>query len=113
MPALSLLSVAFIHDPALLFLSMVGAGIGWASVVSMPYVDPRGAPPQEPVRIFMGIFNFFIVIPEICVSLGFGGVIMSLLGDNRAYGVAFGGVLILVAAILTVTLLRRYEPAAA
>lgn len=110
---LSLFSVAFIHQPALLFLPMVGAGIGWASVVSMPYVILVEHLPKGQYGIFMGIFNMFIVIPEICVSLGLGGVIMSLLGDNRAYGVAFGGVLILVASVLTTTLLRRYEPAAA
>jgi maltose/moltooligosaccharide transporter len=110
---LSLFSVAFIHQPALLFLPMVGAGIGWASVVSMPYVILVEHLPKSQYGIFMGIFNMFIVIPEICVSLGLGGVIMSLLGDNRAYGVAFGGALILVASILTTTLLRRYEPAAA
>lgn len=110
---LSLFSVAFIHTPAMLFLPMVGAGIGWASVVSMPYVILVEHLPKSQYGIFMGIFNMFIVIPEICVSLGLGGVIMSLLGDNRAYGVAFGGALILVASVLTTTLLRRYEPAAA
>lgn len=109
---LSLFSVAFIHHPALLFLPMIGAGIGWASVVSMPYVILVEHLPKSQYGIFMGIFNMFIVIPEICVSLGLGGVIMSLLGDNRAYGVAFGGALILVASVLTMTLLRRYEPGA-
>jgi maltose/moltooligosaccharide transporter len=58
----------------------------------------------------MGIFNMFIVIPEICVSLGLGTVIMKLLDNNRAWGVGFGGVLILTAALLTVLLLRPYEP---
>ena len=110
---LSLFSVAFIHTPELLFLPMIGAGIGWASVVSMPYVILVEHLPKSQYGIFMGIFNMFIVIPEICVSLGLGGVIMSLLGDNRAYGVAFGGALILVAAVLTASLLGRYEPKAA
>lgn len=107
---LGLLSVGFIHDPSLLFLAMVGAGIGWASVVSMPYVILVEHLPKDQYGIYMGIFNMFIVIPEVCVALGLGGVIMNLLGGNRAYGVAFGGGLILTAALLTVLLLRRYEP---
>jgi maltose/moltooligosaccharide transporter len=107
---LGLFSVGFIHDPRLLFLAMVGAGIGWASVVSMPYVILVEHLPKNQYGIYMGIFNMFIVIPEICVALGLGGVIMDLLGGNRAYGVAFGGALILTAALLTVLLLRPYEP---
>jgi maltose/moltooligosaccharide transporter len=107
---LGLLAVGFIHDPRLLFLAMIGAGIGWASVVSMPYVILVEHLPKNQYGIYMGIFNMFIVIPEICVALGLGGVIMDLLGGNRAYGVAFGGALILTAALLTVLLLRRYEP---
>ncbi len=106
---LGLVSVAFIHQPAMLFLPMIGAGIGWASVVSMPYVILVEHLPKSQYGIFMGIFNMFIVIPEICVSLGLGGVIMSLLDHNRAYGVAFGGALILIAAVLTVALLGKYE----
>ncbi|HET7294460.1 MAG TPA: MFS transporter [Vicinamibacteria bacterium] len=107
---LGLLSVGFIHDPNLLFVAMVGAGIGWASVVSMPYVILVEHLPKHQYGIYMGIFNMFIVIPEICVALGLGGVIMDLLGGNRAFGVAFGGGLILAASVLTLLLLRRYEP---
>jgi maltose/moltooligosaccharide transporter len=107
---LGLLSVAFIHTPSLLFLPMIGAGIGWASIVAMPYVILVEHIPRHQYGIFMGIFNMFIVIPEICVSLGLGTVIMRLLDNNRAWGVGFGGALILIAAILTVLLLRRYEP---
>jgi maltose/moltooligosaccharide transporter len=76
----------------------------------MPYVILVEHLPKNQYGIYMGIFNMFIVIPEICVALGLGGVIMDLLGGNRAYGVAFGGALILTAALLTVLLLRRYEP---
>ncbi len=107
---LGLVSVGFISNPSLLFLAMVGAGIGWASVVSMPYVILVEHLPKGQYGIYMGIFNMFIVIPEICVALGLGGAIMGLLAGNRALGVAFGGSLILVAAVLTLVLLRRYEP---
>ncbi|MBK6845988.1 MAG: hypothetical protein IPG96_00070 [Proteobacteria bacterium] len=108
---LGLLAVPLIHTPGLLYLPMIAAGVGWASVVSMPYVILVDHLPKEQYGIYMGIFNMFIVIPEICVSLGLGGVIMGLLHNNRAYGVAFGGALLLVAAVLTPAL-RRYEPSA-
>ena len=106
---LGLLALPLIHTPSLLYLPMIAAGVGWASVVSMPYVILVDHLPKQQYGIYMGIFNMFIVIPEICVSLGLGGVIMGLLGNNRAYGVAFGGALLLVAALLTPAL-RRYEP---
>jgi maltose/moltooligosaccharide transporter len=106
---LGLFSIPFIHEPNWLFLPMVAAGIGWASIVSMPYVILVEHLPKHQYGIFMGIFNMFIVIPEICVALGLGGIIMKLLGNNRAYGVAFGGCLLLVAAVLTVALLRRFD----
>lgn len=108
---LGLLSIPLIKDPTLLYLPMIAAGIGWASIVSMPYVILVEHLPKNQYGIFMGIFNMFIVIPEILVSVGLGGVIMRLLDNNRAYGVAFGGALILIAALLTPTL-AKFEPQA-
>ena len=72
--AIGLLSVAFIHDKYLLLLSMVGVGIAWASTLSMPYAILAGALPAGKTGIYMGIFNFFIVIPEILAALGFGRI---------------------------------------
>ena len=105
---LGLLSIPFIHEPSMLYAPMIAAGIGWASIVSMPYVILVEHLPAGQYGIFMGIFNMFIVIPEILVSLGLGGVIMKLLDNNRAQGVAFGGGLLLIAAVLTLTL-RKYD----
>ncbi|MBI4347648.1 MAG: MFS transporter [Elusimicrobia bacterium] len=106
--ALGLLSIPLLSSPQALYLPMIAAGIGWASIVAMPYVILVEHLPAGRYGIFMGIFNMFIVIPEICVSLGLGTVIMRLLGGNRALGVAFGGVLLLVAALITPTL-RKFE----
>ena len=72
--ALGLVSVAVIHDKNLLLLSMVGVGIAWASTLSMPYSVLAGSLPAEKTGVYMGIFNFFIVLPEIIASLGFGWV---------------------------------------
>ncbi|HAM34588.1 MAG TPA: MFS transporter [Elusimicrobia bacterium] len=107
---LGLFSLPFIKNPDLLYLPMIAAGIGWASIVAMPYVILVEHLPKNQYGIYMGMFNMFIVIPEILVSLGLGGFMMGLLQNNHAYVVAFGGVLILVAAAITPTL-RRFEDA--
>ena len=72
MGAIGLISVVVIHDKYLLLLPMVGVGLAWASTLSMPYAILAGALPAGKTGIYMGIFNFFIVIPEILAALGFG-----------------------------------------
>src|SRR4030095_8095590 len=72
--AAGLLSVGLIHNQWLLLLSMTGVGIAWASILSMPYAVLAGSLPPEETGVYMGIFNFFIVIPEIFASLCFGWV---------------------------------------
>ena len=98
--AAGLLSVAVIHDRYLLLPSMVGVGIAWASILSVPYAILAGALPPGRTGVYMGIFNFFIVIPEIVASLGFGWVMAHLLGNNRLLAVMAGGVLLVLAAAL-------------
>ena len=99
--AAGLLSVSIIHDKYILFLSMTGVGIAWASILSMPYAMLSGALPPTRVGIYMGIFNFFIVLPEIAASLGFGWIMDHLLNGNRLAAVVAGGVFMLFAAIVT------------
>jgi maltose/moltooligosaccharide transporter len=98
--AAGLLSVAVIHEPKLLLLSMTGVGIAWASTVSMPYALLAGALPQSKTGVYMGIFNFFITLPEICASLVFGKVMEHLLNNNRLAAVITGGCFMIVAALL-------------
>jgi maltose/moltooligosaccharide transporter len=98
--AAGLLSVAFISDYRLLLLSMVGVGIAWASTLSMPYSILANAIPPNRTGVYMGIFNFFIVIPEIIASLGFGWVMSHLLNNNRLTAVLAGGVFLALAALL-------------
>jgi maltose/moltooligosaccharide transporter len=101
MGALGLLSVAVIHDKWLLFLSMTGVGIAWASILSMPYAMLAGALPPARTGVYMGIFNFFIVIPEIAVALTFDDVMMPyVFRYSRVAAVVAGGILMLVAAAL-------------
>jgi maltose/moltooligosaccharide transporter len=105
--ALGLLSVAVIHNKYLLLFSMVGVGIAWASTLSMPYAMLAGSLPSNRIGLYMGIFNFFIVTPEILASLGFGWVMIHLLGNDRMAAVICGGVFLLVAAGLA----QRVRPA--
>jgi maltose/moltooligosaccharide transporter len=98
---LGLLSVAIIHDKYALLISMTGVGIAWASTLSMPYSILAGSLPHGKTGVYMGIFNFFIVIPEIIASLLFGWVMGHLLNNNRLLAVVAGGIFFLLAAVLT------------
>jgi maltose/moltooligosaccharide transporter len=106
---LGLLSVVVIHDKYWLLFSMVGVGIAWASTLSMPYSILAGSLPQQKTGVYMGIFNFFIVIPEITASLGFGWVMGHLLNNNRIAAVVAGGIFFMLAAILTQRVQDLYD----
>jgi maltose/moltooligosaccharide transporter len=101
--ALGLLSVFVINDKNILLLSMVGVGIAWASILSMPYAILSGALPAARMGVYMGIFNFFIVIPEIIASFAFGPVIRAVFGpdnpNSALYVVMAGGFFMALAAI--------------
>jgi maltose/moltooligosaccharide transporter len=99
--ALGLISVAFIHSKWLLFAPMFGVGVAWASILSMPYSILSAAIPQNKMGVYMGIFNFFIVLPEILSSLAFGWIMSHLLGNDRMEALIVGGVCFIIAAILT------------
>jgi maltose/moltooligosaccharide transporter len=98
--AAGLMSVAVIHDKYVLLLSMVGVGIAWASTLSMPYAVLAASLPPARTGVYMGIFNFFIVTPEILASLFFGWLMIHVLNNNRIYAVIAGGVFMLLAAAL-------------
>jgi maltose/moltooligosaccharide transporter len=79
---------------------MTGVGIAWASILAMPYAILSGVIPAERTGVYMGIFNFFIVLPEIVAAMGFGWVMNHILGNNRLLAVILGGVFLLIAAAL-------------
>jgi maltose/moltooligosaccharide transporter len=97
---IGLLSVFVIHNQYMLLLSMVGVGIAWASILSMPYAILSGSLPAERMGVYMGIFNFFIVIPEIIASLTFQPLVKYVFNNNPLYVVMLGGASLLVAALL-------------
>jgi maltose/moltooligosaccharide transporter len=100
---IGLLAVGFIHGEAekhLLLGALALGGIAWASILSMPYAILAGALPAERMGVYMGIFNFFIVLPEILAALTFGPLVKNFLGGNLVYAVMAGGVFMLLAALL-------------
>ncbi len=98
---LSLISLLVIHNQYVLLLTTIGFGITWASALSMPYAMLVGSIPPQRQGIYQGIFNLFIVLPEIAVSLGFGWVMRNVLHEDRVLAVVLGGAFLLVAAALT------------
>jgi len=98
--ALGLISVAWVHDKNMLYLCMTGVGIAWASILSMPYAMLSGHLPKAKVGVYMGIFNFFIVMPEIIASLGFGWLMRNVLNNDRLLAVQLGGGLMILAGII-------------
>ena len=100
---IGLLATGFIHGEDQKWL-LVGAlalgGVAWASILSMPYAILSGALPAERMGVYMGIFNFFIVIPEILAALTFGPIVKNWLGGNLVHAVMVGGVCMLIAAAL-------------
>ena len=98
--ALGLISVSWVHNKYLLYVSMTGIGIAWASILSMPYAMLSGSLPKDKVGIYMGIFNFFIVLPEIIASLGFGWLMKNVLNNDRLAAVQIGGALMIMAALI-------------
>ena len=98
--AIGLISVGFVTNPYMLYACMIGVGIAWSSILSMPYAMLAGSLPEEKIGLYMGIFNFFIVLPEIIASFCFGWIMIHLLDNNRMLAVQIGGVLMIVAAAL-------------
>ncbi len=98
---LSLASIALIDTKEMLMLPMVGVGIAWASILTMPYAILAGSLPAERMGYFMGLFNFFVVIPQIVSGLLLGFVTREFFGGHTVQTLVLGGVCMLVAALLT------------
>jgi maltose/moltooligosaccharide transporter len=95
---LGLLSVYFAHDKYFLWLSMAGVGIAWASILSMPYVILSTAVPPARMGVYMGVFNLFIVIPQVVMSFVTPYLINHVIGSDPLRVVMLGGFSLLVAA---------------
>jgi maltose/moltooligosaccharide transporter len=105
--AAGLIAVGFVENKYMLYGCMTGVGIAWASILSMPYAMLAGSLPEDKIGLYMGIFNFFIVLPEIIASLFFGWIMNNLLNNDRMVAVQIGGVLMIVAAVICYLFVRE------
>jgi maltose/moltooligosaccharide transporter len=105
---IALLSFLFIRDPHWLLLSMVGVGFAWASILSLPYALLSDNLPAAKMGVYMGIFNFFIVIPQLLAASVLGMLLKTFFHSQPIWALALGGGSLLVAGLFT---LRVREPA--
>ena len=95
------LAFPFISEKNLLFVAITGFGIGWASMMGIPYLMVVNDIPKERYGVYMGIINMMIVVPMIIQTLTFGYILENFLGNDPRYAIVFAGVLLLLAALAT------------
>ncbi|MFH0757649.1 MAG: MFS transporter [Bacteroidota bacterium] len=95
-----LASIMFLGNPQHMVFSMIGVGLAWASILAMPYAILTGSLPSQKMGVYMGIFNFFIVIPQILAATILGFMVSSLFHGNSIYALLTGGISLMVAAVL-------------
>ncbi|PLX05805.1 MAG: MFS transporter [Marinilabiliales bacterium] len=97
----SLASIYVFKDPNWLILPMVGVGLAWASILSMPYAILTAALPEHKMGIYMGIFNFFIVLPQILAATILGAMTKHLFDQHAIYTLVFCGIMMVIAGFAT------------
>ena len=96
---LSLISIYFIPAPNLLLIPMIGVGLAWASILAMPYAILAGSLPAKKMGLYMGIFNFFIVIPQIIAASMLGFITRNWFGGEAVFSLMLGGAALIIAAL--------------
>ncbi len=105
-----LISFYFISDPTLLLIPMIGIGVAWASILSLPYALLSSNLPSHKMGVYMGIFNFFIVIPQLVAASLLGLILREFFDLRSIFGLVIGGVLMIVAGAATLLVDREAEP---
>jgi maltose/moltooligosaccharide transporter len=108
---LSLVSIFMIHQKELLVIPMIGVGIAWASILTMPYAILAGSLPADRMGYFMGLFNFFVVIPQIVSGLLLGWMTTHMFAGHTVKTLMLGGASMILAGILTVFVTDKAESA--
>lgn len=98
--SIGLISFYFISDPFWLWFSMIGVGIAWASILSIPYAMLSGSLPAEKMGYYMGVFNFFIVIPQIIAGTVLGFMLTHLFNGQSIFILVSGGISMFIAGLL-------------
>ncbi|SMO75898.1 MFS transporter [Gracilimonas mengyeensis] len=95
---LGLISIYFFSNPYMLIISMIGVGIAWASILAMPYAILAGSIPSQKMGLYMGIFNFFIVLPQLIAATVLGYVTRTFFEGHAVYALMLGGAVLIIAA---------------
>ena len=95
------IALLFIKDPNLLIIPMIGVGFAWASILAIPYALLSNVLPAKKMGIYMGIFNYFIVLPQILAASILGFLITRFFNNEPIYALVIGGISMLLAALLT------------
>lgn len=106
---IGLISLLFIKNQNLLLLPMVGVGLAWASTLTMPYSILAGSLPANKMGFYMGVFNFFIVIPQLIASAALGFVVSHLFNHQSVYALVVGGVSMVIAGFLCFIINDKHE----
>ena len=104
---LGLISIYFIKEPTTFtmeWLPMIGVGISWASILSIPYAMLSGALPSNKMGYYMGVFNFFIVIPQLVAASLLGFLISKYFNSEPIYALLIGGCSMILAGIISLTI---------
>lgn len=96
---IGLISMYFADDKSDLILSMIGVGFAWASILAMPYAILAGNIPSGKMGVYMGIFNFFITIPQIVNGVIGGPIVSSIYENNAIYAIVLAGIFMFCAAL--------------
>ncbi len=101
MGGVGLISIYFLSDKVGLLLAMVGVGVAWASILSIPYAMLSGSLPAAKMGYYMGVFNFFVVIPQIVAATILGFIVKNFFNSEPIYALVVGGFSMILAGILT------------
>ncbi|MBS1664971.1 MAG: MFS transporter [Bacteroidetes bacterium] len=96
---IGLIAIFFVHDPKYLSVAMVGVGLAWASILAMPYIILSGCLPAGKMGVYMGIFNFFITLPQIINGLFGGWIVKHIYGNQPIYAIVLAGFCLIAAAV--------------
>ena len=108
---IGLISFYFISDPKLLIVPMIGVGFAWASILSLPYALLSNNLPAHKMGVYMGIFNFFIVIPQLVAASLLGLLLREFFGLQAIYALVVGGGMFIAAGLATLWVDKSAEPA--
>ena len=106
---IGLISSLFIKNNLLLLLPMMLVGLAWASTLTMPYSILSGALPAKRMGFYMGVFNFFVVIPQLIAAALMGFLVKEVFDGQSIYALVIGGISMIVGGLLNFMVQEKKE----